>query len=93
MISVSPAAENMAEFIEEVKAGQGVPLIKKEYFVPSDWRLFLRVLDFIAHYRKIAFYQGEPVVKVIKKKWVLLDPVGLCARLFLRLVSALGLSR
>lgn len=89
----SPGAGSFAEFMEEVKSGLGMPLIKSDYFAPLRWKLFLRVLAFIAHYRQIAHFRGEPVQHRLEKRTVLLDPVGRAAGIFLRGISALGLAR
>jgi hypothetical protein len=58
-----------------------------------NWKIFLRVVGFIAQYRKIACYKELPIESVIGKNLVLLDPVGVLARLFLRLVKSLSLMR
>ena len=80
-------------FVEEIKAGRTMPLLKNEYFAPLGWKLTLRVLSFIASYRKIAYYKGTPVESIIGGDWILLDPVGKMARAFLRLVSSFGMLR
>ena len=87
------AADSYAGFIEEVKSGHAVPVIKSDYFAPMRWKLFLRVLHFMAHYRQIAHFRGEPVAKMLEHRTVLLDPVGKMASAFLSLTSALGLAR
>ena len=81
------------DFVAEVKDGHSVPLIKGDYWAPLGWKLFLRVLCFIAHYRQIASFQGQPVAAMLERRKVLLDPTGLASRGFLSLVSALGLAR
>jgi hypothetical protein len=86
-------ADSYAGFVEEVKGGRAVPLIKSDYFAPMRWKLFLRVLDFMAHYRQIAHFRGEPIAKMLEHRSVLLDPVGRMARVFLSVTSALGLAR
>jgi hypothetical protein len=53
----------------------------------------LRVLFFISRYRQIASYQGQPVAAMLERRTVLLDPVGWASRVFLELISALGLAR
>jgi len=87
------AADCYAGFIEEVKSGHAVPVVKPDYFAPMRWKLFLRVLHFMAHYRQIAHFRGEPVAKMLEHRTVLLDPVGRMAKAFLSLTSALGLAR
>ncbi|MGA2325956.1 MAG: hypothetical protein ABSH05_06675 [Bryobacteraceae bacterium] len=89
----SPGAETFPEFVEEVKAGRAVPLVKSDYAAPHGWKMFLRVLAFIARYRQIAAYRGQAVAGMLQGRTVLLDPVGRAARAFLRLVSALQLAR
>jgi len=91
-ICVSQAA-SFADFIAEVKDGRSVPLIKSDYSAPLGWKLFLRVLYFMAHYRQIASFQGQPVSAMLDRRRVLLDPVGHASRGFLALVSSLGLAR
>jgi len=86
-------ADTYAEFVEEVKSGNAVPLIKHDYFAPMRWKLFLRTLHFMAHYRQIAHFRGEPVATMLENRTVLLDPVGRMAQAFLSLTTALGLAR
>ena len=54
---------SMADFIAEVKDGHSVALIKGDYWAPLGWKLFLRVLCFIAHYRQIASSRTSPLQK------------------------------
>jgi hypothetical protein len=86
-------AETFQDFIGEVKDGRAVPFVTPDYFAPLRWKLFLRVLFFISRYRQIASYQGQPVATMLEGRTVLLDPVGAASRVFLGLVSALGLAR
>jgi len=86
-------ADSYASFVDEVKSGHAVPLIKPDYFAPMRWKLFLRVLHFMVHYREIAHFRGEPVAKMLERRTVLLDPVGKLANAFLSLTSSLGLAR
>jgi hypothetical protein len=86
-------ADSYAGFVEEVKSGHAVPLIKSDYFAPMRWKLFLRVLHFMANYRQIAHFRGEPVARMLEHRFVLLDPVGRLSQAFLSLTSALGLAR
>src|SRR5271170_4291481 len=92
ILSVSRAA-TYKDFIAEVKSGHAVPFVTPDYFVPLNWKLFLRVLFFISRYRQIASYKGQPVSAMLQRRKVLLDPVGSASRVFLALVSALGLTR
>ena len=92
ILSLSRAA-TFKDFIAEVKDGHAVPFVMPEYFAPLRWKLFLRVLFFISRYRQIASYQGRPVAEMLERRSVLLDPVGSASRVFLGLVSALGLAR
>lgn len=92
VICVSQAC-SIADFIAEVKEGLAMPLIKEDYWAPLGWKLFLRVLCFIAHYRQIASFKDQPVAEMLKDRRVLLDPTGHASRGFLALVSALGLAR
>ena len=92
-LSVSRYARSMAEYIREIKEGQAVALIRKEYAAPMNWKIFLRVIGFIAQYRKIACYKERPIESIIGKNMVLLDPVGVLARIFLRLIETLNLMR
>ncbi|HLV88920.1 MAG TPA: hypothetical protein VKV39_18180 [Candidatus Sulfotelmatobacter sp.] len=92
MLSLSRAA-TFKDFIAEVKDGHAVPFVTPEYFAPLRWKLFLRVLFFISRYRQIASYKGQPVSAMLEQRTVLLDPVGAASRVFLGLVSALGLAR
>ena len=92
-LSVSRCAQSMAEYIQEIKEGKAITLVRKEYVAPMNWKIFLRVVGFIAQYRKIARYKERPIESVIGKKLVLLDPVGILARIFLRIVEGLNLMR
>jgi hypothetical protein len=83
----------MAEYIQEIKAGKAITLICKEYAAPMKWKIFLRVVGFIAQYREIACYKEHAIESVIGKNLILLDPVGKLARIFLHLVTALNLMR
>ena len=86
-------ASHYGDFVEEVKSGRAVPVIKSDYFAPMEWKLFLRTLHFMAHYRQICHFRGEPVATMLQDESVLLDPVGKLARSFLTLAFALGLAR
>jgi predicted metal-dependent phosphoesterase TrpH len=92
VISLSQAA-SFKDFIAEVKGGHAVPFVTPNYFAPLNWKLFLRVLFFMSHYRQIASYKGQPVAAMLERRRVLLDPVGSASSAFLSLVSALGLAR
>jgi hypothetical protein len=92
VISLSRAA-TFKDFVAEVKDGHAVPFVTPDYFAPLRWKLFLRVLFFISRYRQIASYKGEPVAAMLERRTVLLDPVGAASRVFLALVSGLGLAR
>ena len=92
ILSLSRAA-TFKDFIAEVKEGYAVPFVTPDYFAPLRWKLFLRVLFFISRYRQIASYKGQPVAAMLERRTVLLDPVGSASRVFLNLVSALGLAR
>jgi hypothetical protein len=86
-------ATTFKDFIAEVKDGHAVPFVTPDYFAPLRWKLFLRVLFFISRYRQIASYKGQPVAAMLERRIVLLDPIGAASRVFLGLVSALGLAR
>jgi len=92
VLSASQAA-SFAEFAAEVKEGRAVPLITPNFFAPLSWKILLRVLYFIAHYRKIGHFRGEPVRDLLAHRAVLLDPIGYASRGFLGLTSILGLVR
>jgi hypothetical protein len=86
-------ARSFEDFAAEVKSGRAAPLIKPEYFASLRWKLLLRVLSFIAHYRQIGYFRGQPVQDMLAHRTVLLDPTGYASRGFLRLVSAFNLTR
>jgi hypothetical protein len=81
-----------ADFIAEVRSGWSRPLVTREYFSSLRWKMSLRVLSFIAQYREIAQFRGEPIHAMLDGRWVLLDPVSTLARLVLRLSHRLGCS-
>lgn len=87
------ATDSYRDFVEEVKSGHPVPVIKRDYFAPKSWKLFLRTLHFMAHYRQICHFRGEPVAIMLEDKPVLLDPIGKLSQGFLNLTFALGLAR
>ena len=93
VLSGSRDAKSFEDFVDEVKAGVAIPFIKRDYFAPLQWKLFLRVMGFIRDYRKIANFRGEPVSQMLQDQLVMLDPAGVAAGLFLRLVALLGLAR
>jgi hypothetical protein len=92
VLSVTQAG-NFLDFAAEVKEGRAVALIKPSYFAPLRWKIFLRVLYFIAHYRQIGHFRGQPVRDVLADRTVLLDPIGYVSQGFLSLTSALRLIR
>ena len=92
VLSVSQA-RSYADFAAEVKEGRAVPLITPTYFAPLNWKICLRVLYFIAHYRQIGYFRGQPVRDLLAQRTVLLDPLGFVFRSFLGLTSTLGLLR
>ncbi len=85
-------ATTYAEFVAEVRSGRGRPIVTREYFSPLRWRMALRVLSFVADYRRIAHFRGAPIHARLQGRRVLLDPVGRLARGVLRLADLLGCS-
>jgi len=83
-------ASTYAEFVAEVKSGWTRPIVLPGYFAPHHWKMFLRVMYFIAHYREIAEFRREPVRTRLDGRWVLLDPVGATARAVLALSGRAG---
>ena len=92
MLALTNAA-SFAEFSAEVKDGHGTALLTPTFFAPLGWKIFLRVLYFIAHYRRIGHFRGQPVNELLAGRTVLLDPIGWAARQFLSLTEAIGLVR
>jgi hypothetical protein len=92
VLSVSHGG-SFQEFAAEVKDGRGVTLITPQFFAPLGWKLFLRVLYFMAHYRRMARFRGQAVSELLGKRMVLLDPAGYVSRGFLRVAAALDLIR
>ena len=86
-------AKDFQEFSAEVKEGRAVPLILPTFFAPLGWKLFLRVLYFMGHYRRIGHFRGEPVREMLRGRVVLLDPVGFCSRAFLSAADMFRLIR
>ena len=85
-------ATTYQDFIAEVRRGCSTPLVTREYFWPLRWKMTLRVLSFIALYRQIAEFRGQPICTMLDGRWVLLDPVSTLAGLALRLSNRLGCS-
>ncbi|MGD0681497.1 MAG: hypothetical protein ABR990_05555 [Terracidiphilus sp.] len=92
VLSLTQAA-SYQEFAEEVKEGRAVSLVLPTYHAPLSWKIFLRVLYFIAHYRRLGHFRGQPVSELLSDRTVLLDPVGFVSRGFLSATAALGLIR
>jgi hypothetical protein len=86
-------AASYQEFADEVKEGRAVSLVLPSFFAPLSWKIFLRVLYFIAHYRRLGHFRGQPVSDLLSDRTVLLDPVGFVSRGFLSATAALGLIR
>lgn len=84
------AADSFAAFVQEVREGRTLPVVTKDYFAPLGWKLTLRVLAFIAQYRRIAQFRGEAVGDLLAGRRVLLDPAGAAARVFLEATARLG---
>jgi len=93
VLCASTMAMDASNCAEAIKSGLTMPLIKSDYFAPLNWKLTLRVLSFIGLYRKIAHYKGSPIQSMIGGRWILLDPVGGLARIFLRLAAGFGMVR
>jgi len=89
-VAVSRNARTMAEFVEDGKKGKLLTLLLPEYFIHRDWKIFLRVINFIGRYRDVAGYKGEPIEKHIGK-FVLLDLMKWPCRTLLKFASALNL--
>ena len=68
-------------------------LITPMFDAPLSWKIFLRVLYFIGHYRQIGHFRGQPVSELLGDRAVLLDPVGYASRGFLSLVATLEVVR
>lgn len=92
VLSVSQAG-SFQDFADEVKEGHAVSLITPMYDAPLGWKIFLRVLYFMGHYRQIGHFRGQPIGELLKYRAVLLDPVGYASRGFLSLAEALGMVR
>jgi hypothetical protein len=92
VLSLTQAA-SYQEFAEEVKDGRAVSLVLPTYFAPLSWKIFLRVLYFMGHYRSIGHFRGHPIGDLLSGRTVLLDPVGFVSRGFLSATEALGLVR
>jgi hypothetical protein len=80
-----------SDFIAEVKSGWSCPVVTGEYFSSHRWKLSLRVLSFMAQYRRIAEFRGQPVRTMLDGRWVLLDPLGHAAGGVLTLLDHVGL--
>ena len=92
-LGASRHAKAIGDYIEEVKEGSAITLIRKHYYSPLGWKVFLRVFSFIAQYRSIAFYQGREIESVLGKRRILLDPIGKIAQFFLNAMARLKLVR
>ncbi len=86
-------AETYRDFVGEVKSGHAVPLVTSDCFSPLGWKLTLRTLCFIAHYRRIASFRGQPVSRMLAGRTVLLDPLGLAAHALLSVAALSHLLR
>lgn len=61
VMTASYEAETFADFIQEVKEGHGVVIVKNDYFLSLGWKLFVRILQYVQTYRKIVFYKNIPL--------------------------------
>jgi hypothetical protein len=89
-ISVSKGARAIDEFIQDGKDGKLSTLLLPEYFVHRNWKIFLRVINFIGRYREVAGYKGTPVQKYIGN-FVPLDLMKWPCCLFMKAATALNL--
>jgi len=89
-VAVSRNARTIGEFIQDGKEGKLLTLLLPEYFIHHDWKVFLRVINFIGRYRDVAGYKGEPIDKHIGK-FVLLDLMKWPCRILLNVASSLNL--
>jgi len=87
VLTVSRNASNFEELAGEIKSGIGTVLLKPQYFVSLRWRLFLRVLAFIAHYREIARYKNVSINEIVSKNMIGLDLVKYPSRVILQLAK------
>jgi predicted metal-dependent phosphoesterase TrpH len=83
-------AESFDEFADEVRSGRTTTVVTRDYFSPLGWKLTLRVVSFMAEYRAIAHFRGQPVSRILRGRRVALDPVGRAAGWFLKAVRRLG---
>lgn len=90
-VAVSRNARTMSEFIQDGRDGKLMTLLLPEYFIHLDWKLFLRVINFIGRYREVAGYKGEPIEKHIGD-FVLLDLMKWPCRAILKVASALNMA-
>src|SRR4030043_599900 len=85
-LTASRTAYSFSEMIHEVKTGNSIVLLKPDYLINTRWKIFLRVLGFMAIYRSIALYRDIPINDVLTRNIVGLDIVGVPIQFFLRLL-------
>ena len=69
-----------------------MPLITPIYFAPLSWKILLRVLYFIAHYRQIGYFRGQPVHDLLAHRAYCSIRWGMYSRGFLSLTVDSGLA-
>jgi hypothetical protein len=92
-LAVSHEAETMADFIDEVKGGTGISILKSDYFFPHSWKIFVRILHYVQHYRHITFYKGVPITDYPIDDRIIPDYLADAAGFILKLLNWLRLVR
>ncbi len=93
VISASHEATTFTDYIEEVKAGEGVVICKRDYFIPHGWKLFVRVLSYVKAFRQIIFYKNIPITSYAIDDRILPDYLADASSFLLWVFGKLGLVR
>lgn len=93
VMTASREAETYADFIEEVKNGWGVVIVKNDYFVPLWWKMTVRIMQYVQHYRSIVFYKNIPLSAYPLPERILPDFFADLSRISIKFLTKLNLVR
>jgi hypothetical protein len=92
-LTASREADNYKDFIEEVKSGNGVVIVKNDYFAPHGWKLFVRILEYLQTYRTIIFYKKIPLSSYPLPDRIFPDFFADLSRIIIKFLNGLKLVR
>ena len=93
VLAAAREAATFDDYLEEVKRGGGVTVCKPDYFQPHAWKMFVRILFYVAAYRRITFYKDTPITSFALDDRIVPDYFAGVAGFLLKTLSALRLVR